>query len=103
MAFVDEVAAMFAALLIVRTEPVAGVIVTFDAATCVYPVKSSTGAGAVAAGANLFSIRCEVTDEAPLVAGAWPVPPGEPMERLLKNAVALHLAQIRALTPGAYR
>ena len=66
MFLVDEVAVMLVALPMLRDVPDAGVIVTLEAATCVYPVKSKTGAGADV-----------VVDEIGLEAliGASPVPP----------------------------
>ena len=47
MVFVEEAAVMPVAPLIVRVEPDAGRIVTFDAATCVYPLRFSTGCDTV--------------------------------------------------------
>jgi hypothetical protein len=72
---VEETALMLVAPLIVRVEPVAGVIVTFDAGTCTYPVKSSTGGGAVDAGVDAFPAGRRALDTTLLVVDTAPVPP----------------------------
>src|ERR1700723_1912092 len=70
MVLVEELAVMLAALLIARVDPLTGVKATFDDATCVYPLKSSTGSGAEAAEVEVFREVLEVT-----LAGAAPAPP----------------------------
>jgi hypothetical protein len=74
MVFVRDDAAMFAGALMVSAEFVAGEKLTFEAATCVYPVKSSTGAELLDAAAKA---RCCAPDasETALDAARCPVPP----------------------------
>jgi hypothetical protein len=69
MVLAEEVAVILAVPLIVRVEPAAGRNVTFDGATCVYPVRSSTGAGAVDVDA------WGLTDALGELIGTRPLPP----------------------------
>jgi len=76
--FVAEVAATFVAEFIVRVEPVAGAKVRFEAGTCVYPVRSSTGVASlvdVACAWALGPAKGRIAMPLMLFAGATPDPP----------------------------
>jgi len=82
------VAEIFIGPLMVKVEPVTGVMVTLVAATSVYPDKSSAGGGPVVP-ANAVWRSPEALDTLALVDGPLPDPPGKPVIDLIPHAQAL--------------
>jgi hypothetical protein len=83
MVLVEDVAVIVVAELLVSVEPVAGAKVTFEASTCVYPVRSNGRAVLPTLAANEGRI---IEDSFALELGALPEPqfgawPGPPMSQ----------------------